>query len=127
MRANNLSVVAIGTMVFFCLTGYQGSCAAPPERKNELRVLYAGHSGTPREKDFLGFLEEHFVKVGKRDLAKFTEEQAEAFDVVILDYDGDGFNSPRPKLSRDYSRATVTLGVTGALLCGWLGLKTGYL
>ena len=62
------------------------------------------------------------------DLATFNGSQAEGFDVVILDYDGDGFKAPRPRLSQDYDQATITCGVVGALLCmSNLRLKTGYL
>jgi hypothetical protein len=48
-------------------------------------------------------------------------------DVVILDYDGDGFKAPRVNLPRSYARSTVTVGVVGAIISGDMGLKTGYL
>ena len=103
----------------------QGSAAAL--EKLPLRVFYAGHPGTSRESDFVGFLEKHVTKVGKGDLAKFSGKQADGFDVVILDYDGAGFGSPRPPLPRSYTRSTITVGVTGAQIGGNMGLKTGYL
>lgn len=95
--------------------------------KIDLRLLYVGHPVSAREADFVGFLKSHFEEVTTGDLAKFGETDADGFDVVILDYDGDGFKAPRARLKRDYSRATVTVGVVGAFICNGRGLKTGYL
>ena len=95
--------------------------------KIDLRILYAGEPGSEREREFLGFLREHFVEVGEADLRKFGESQAKGFDVVILDWDGKDLRAPRPRLPQNYARATVTLGVPGAMICGNLGLKSGYL
>ncbi len=95
--------------------------------KIDLRILYVGHPASDREKDFVRFLTEHFRQVRTDDLANFKEKQTEGFDVIILDYDGDGFKTPRPRLSSEYVRPTVTVGVTGALICGSMSLKTGYL
>ena len=92
-----------------------------------LRILYAGHPDSKREKEFVQFLTSHFAGVETGDLVTFQESQAESFDVIILDYDGDGFNAPRPQLSPEYARPTVTVGVAGALICGNMSLKTGYL
>jgi hypothetical protein len=110
-----------------------GSCAALVAaeeiavRKMEQKLLYAGHPGTQREREFLDFLAQHFAQVQATDLASFTPEAAAASDVVLMDYDGDGFKSPRPKLGDSYTRATVTIGVTGAFICDQLRLKTGYM
>ncbi len=95
--------------------------------KIDLRILYAGHPGSAREKDFVTFLRDYFRIVQTGDLAKFKPLDAKDFDVVILDYDGDGFKAPTPYLPRTYTRATVTVGVVGALICDRVGLKTGYL
>jgi len=95
--------------------------------KIDLRILYAGHPDSAREKDFVQFLKEHFVGVATGDLAGFKEKHAKGFDVIILDYDGDGSKAPRPRLSSEYTRPTVTVGVAGALICGSVSLKTGYL
>ena len=100
--------------------------AAPPQ-KIALRILYAGHPGSAREKDFVEFLSQHFTQVQTADLATFTDKSAEGFDVMIFDYDSQGVNAPRPSLSRNYARATVTVGVPGAIIGDQLGLKTGYL
>ncbi len=93
----------------------------------DLRILYAGLPDTDRQKDFVKFLSGHFEKVGVGDYLNFRAEQADGFDVVILDHDGADFRAPRPDVPRDYSRATVTMGVPGAFISNSLGLKTGYL
>ena len=95
--------------------------------KIDLRILYSGHPGSTREKDFVVFLQKHFRAVEKGDLAKFDPNQAKGFDVIILDYSGDGFKAPRVRFPSGYSRPTVTVGVVGALICGFHQLKTGYL
>ncbi len=94
--------------------------------KIDLRILYAGLPDTDRQKDFVKFLSGHFEKVGVGDYLNFRADQADGFDVVILDHDGADFWAPRPDVPRDYSRATITMGVPGALICSNLGLKTAY-
>ena len=104
---------------------------ANQSRKIGLRILYAGRQGSAREKDFVNFLAKYFMEVRTAELTKFTAKQSNGCDVVILDYDReDPGNVPESlitELSKDYSRPTVTVGVTGALICGRLKLKTGYL
>jgi hypothetical protein len=100
---------------------------AQTAQKLNLSIFYAGHPDSAREADFVQFLGAHFTQVNSGDLAKFDGSQAAKSDVVLLDYDGDGFQAPRPMLSRDYSRPTVTIGVIGGFICGQLGLKTGYM
>jgi hypothetical protein len=95
--------------------------------KQALRILFAGHPGSAQEKEFAQFLSKHFAHVATTDLKGYREDQSDDFDVTILAYDGDGFKSPRPSLSRDFSRPLLTVGVTGAFICGNLGLKTNYL
>jgi hypothetical protein len=95
--------------------------------KIDLRILYAGVPNTELAADFVDFLAKHFEQVETADYNAFKEGQSSGFDVVILDYDGVGFNAPRPSISREYSRATVTMGVPGAFVCSSLSLKTGYL
>ena len=73
------------------------------------------------------FLGQHFATVKTADLAAFTESQCDGFDVTILDYDGDGFEAPRPRISPQFSHPLVTVGVPGGLMCSNWGLKTGYL
>jgi hypothetical protein len=105
----------------------QGQPPAP--EKIALRILYAGHPGSDRERDFADFLGKYFMQVETGDLATFSDRSADRFDVAILDYDSDGkdaFKFPRPKLSQNYARATMTVGVAGAMICSQLRLKTGY-
>jgi hypothetical protein len=106
------------------------ACAAAEEagegKKLSLRVLYVGHPDTDREKDYVGFLEKHFAKVGKGDLKQFQEDSARDYDVVVFDYDGDSNKAPRPKLSAEYSRPTLTIGLHGARLGSSLKLKTSF-
>jgi hypothetical protein len=92
-----------------------------------LRILYAGLPNTDREKDFVDFLKKHFQQVETTDYYAFTGSYTADFDVAIIDHNGLGFNVPTPKIPRQYSRATVTVGVPGAFLCDRLSLKTGYL
>jgi hypothetical protein len=98
-----------------------------PGKKIDYRILYAGHPGSDREKEFVEFLGKQFQEVKTTDLAKFSEARAQGFDVVVLDYDGDGFKAPRPNLTSSYRQATVTIGVAGGMFSASRGLKTGYM
>ena len=71
--------------------------------------------------------EQYFREVNTGDLARFNAGQAADADVILFDYDGDGFKAPRPSLPTDYARPTVTIGVAGGLFCSQRGLKTGYM
>ena len=95
--------------------------------KIDLRILYAGLPNTERAKDFVDFLIKHFKQVETTDYNTFKGDKTAGFDVAIIDYDGVEFRAPRPNISRQYSRATVTMGVPGAFICSSLSLKTGYL
>ena len=95
--------------------------------KIDLRILYAGLPNTDRAKDFVDFLTRHFQQVETTDYNTFTGSHTADFDVAIIDHNGVGFRTPVPNISRQYSRATVTVGVPGAFLCSRLSLKTGYL
>lgn len=105
----------------------QAQEVAVVEHDRALRILYAGHPGSDREKDFVDFLAKHFDTVETGDLKAFKESDAEGFDVTILDYDGDGFKAPRPRLSQSFARPVITMGVAGAFISGSLDLKTDYL
>ena len=100
---------------------------APPKEKIPLRILYLGHPGSAREGDFVGFLKRYFREVNTGDLAKFDAGQTADADVIVLDYDGDGFKAPRVVLPAGYARPTVTLGVAGGMICSQQRLKTGYM
>jgi len=95
--------------------------------KIELRILYAGLPNTERAKDFVEFLAKHFKQVETTDYNTFTEDKTDGFDVTIIDYDGQDTRAPLPSISREYSRATITVGSPGADLGNRLSLKTGYL
>ena len=110
-----------------------GGQEAPAENKISLRILYAGMPGTARQKDFVSFLSRHFAEVKSVDVMSFKEEQANDSDVVILDKDGIqwGNRGGNPlyeivRLLRDYSRATLALGIPGAFLHDRMRLKPGY-
>ncbi len=132
MRSRGFAVVAVAAMVFCCLIAYVGKCGAAESEKVKLRVLYVGHPGSDREKDFVGLLGKHFVKVGKADLEKFEEKDGRDYDVVVIDYSGltikeNTIITPRIPFHRMYSRPVLTIGAAGALVSDSLGLKTGYL
>src|SRR5262249_31733706 len=65
-------------------------CFSPSGRAEEpmpLTILSGGHPGTDREKDFAGFLGQHFRRVDRVALDTFTDAQAEGHDVVVFDWD----------------------------------------
>ena len=110
-----------------------GGQEAPAEKKISLRILYAGMPGTARQKDFVSFLSTHFTEVKSVDVMSFNEEQAKNSDVVILDKDGIqwGTRGGNPlyeiiRLHKNYSRATLALGIPGAFLYDRMRLKPGY-
>ena len=95
--------------------------------KIDLSILYAGLPNTGRTKDFVDFLKTYFRQVETTDYNTFTGSHTTDFDVAIIDHDGLDTRAPRPNISRQYARATVTIGVPGAFICSQLSLKTGYL
>ena len=105
-------------------TGIEPKTGVEAEGKSDLKILYAGHRGSDREKEFVGFLQKHFAQVETGDLGKFDGSQADGVDVTILDYDG---RAPKPSIPADYTAPTITMGMTGAQICSSLGLATGYL
>jgi len=92
-----------------------------------LKILYAGHPGTDREKDFVGFLKQYFDVVQTGNLETLKESDTQGFDVTLLDWDRSAFEGPRPKISESFSRPLITLGIPGAMMCDAWRLKTGYL
>ena len=121
-----LSAALVFLLAFMLIMFVSCKKTKTPEKVN-LRILYAGLPNTDREKDFVDFLKKHFQQVETTDYYAFTGSYKTDFDVAIIDHNGLGFNVPTPKISRQYSRATVTVGVPGAFLCSHLSLKTGYL
>jgi hypothetical protein len=123
-------ILAVGACFTLAASAAGGVDAPPP--KIGLRVIYFGHPQSPRARDFVGFLEQHFIKVGQGDLNTFRESEGAGYDVTILDYGElkvvtNHIQMPKTIVSKQYLRPTVTIGATGALVCERLGLKTGYL
>jgi hypothetical protein len=100
-----------------------------------LKVLYAGNPSSDREKDFTGFLAKSFAKVGTTDFQAFKEDEAQGYDVVILDWtsiyprDEKGKLEPNvhslksphaPKLSSSFARPTILIGAAG----GWATMSS---
>jgi len=128
-RIGVASVMAALLVVLLAGTRSHAQAQSSPAvaEMGKLRLLYVGHPGSDREKDFAQFLGQHFATVKTGDLKAFTDKDADGFDVTILDYDGDGFKAPRPKVSLGFSHPLVTVGVAGGLMCSQWGLKTGYM
>jgi len=109
----------------------------PPQKttgdKIPLRILYVGLPDTERQKDFVSFLSGNFTEVKTAGLDTFTEEQTKDSDVIILDKDGIqwGSRGGNPlsdlKVSAQYSRPTLSLGIPGAFWTDRMRLKTGYM
>jgi hypothetical protein len=95
--------------------------------KIDLCILYAGLLNTDRAKDFVDFLKAHFRQVETTDYKTFNGTHTADFDVAIIDHNGLDTRAPLQGISRQYTRATVTMEVPGADLCSRLSLKTGYL
>lgn len=101
--------------------------------KISLRILYVGLPNTERQKDFISFLSRNFTEVKTTDLYTFKEQQTKDSDVVILDKDGIqwGSRGGKPlrdlKVSNQYSRPTISLGIPGAFWTDRMRLKTGYM
>jgi hypothetical protein len=118
------------------------NATASAAEKIEVKVLYAGKPNDARTKDFVSFLQQHFVRVGEADYEKFKPDEAKDFDVVIFDWpsiyprDKDGkiapkfisLNSPKPpKLSEDFNRPAILIGAAGASATSQLRLKINWL
>lgn len=114
-------------LIIVILGSFEKDVKAESPAKSNLRILYVSNPQSARAKDFVNFLSKHFTTVQTGDLKAFRETNSEDFDVTIFDYDGDGFKSPRIRLSRNFPRPVVTVSVTGAFICDNLSLKTGYL
>jgi len=92
---------------------------AGTSEKIDLRILFVGQPGAERTKDFEDFLTKNFKEVVTIDKKSFNEDKTPEFDVIVFD--------EIIKISRKYSRATVTIGAAGTTICDRLDLKTGYL
>lgn len=122
-----LTVFILMLAIVAALAVAAGPAETDASGKFNLKILYAGLPKTDRAKDFMSFLGKHFKEVTFTDYNRFDENKNTDFDVLILDHDGKGTRAPTPKISRQFSRATVTMGVPGGNISGRLNLKTGYL
>ena len=113
-----------------------------PAEKMALTVLYAGNPDSPRAKDFVAFLKQHFAKVGETSYEKFKPDEAKGYDVVVFDWTsiyprGEGgkidskvtsLRSPKaPRLPADFDRPAVLIGAAGGDLAGPRRLKIDWL
>jgi hypothetical protein len=128
LLGKNSRIVLVATIAVLCLalTCSAASAGGTDPGKN-IRILYVGHPGSDREKDFVDFLSKHFGTVAKGDLGAFKESQSNGYDVTIMDYDGDFLKAPRPNISQGFSHPILAVGAVGALVGRSLGLKTGYM
>ena len=112
--------------------------AARAEDPIGLKVLYAGNPGSARERDFVSFLGAHFAEVGTVHYSKFTEADAEGYDVILFDWTSiyprdeegnikkkiDRLNSPTPpKLPEGFDRPSILIGAAGGYVAMPLRLK----
>ncbi len=118
-------LVAVCVLGITCVS--TGAAVGGTGIDKDIRILYVGRPGSDREKDFVAFLKQHFAVVQTGNLPAFKEADAKDFDVTLLDWNVNDFNSPRLKLSEKYSRPTITLGVPGGLMCSSWRLKLAYL
>jgi hypothetical protein len=101
--------------------------------KIPLKILYVGLTNTERQKDFVSFLSDNFTEVKSTDLYAFKEEQNNNSDVIILDKDGIQWadRGGKPlwdlRVSNQYSRPTISMGIPGAFWTDRMRLKTGYM
>lgn len=87
-----------------------------------LRVLYLARSDQERARAFLSLFEEHFQAAASVRREELVPEQADKFDVVVLDWSqdersGKGYASPLGKLE-DWDTPTVLLGSAGMINAG---------
>ena len=115
------------------------SQTASAAEKVNLKVLYAGNPDSPRAKDFVSFLSQHFARVGQANYETFKADEAKGFDVVVFDWtsmyprDKDGKIAPKgantnyswrsTRLSPDFDRPAVLIGKVGDYLTRSLRLK----
>jgi hypothetical protein len=107
-----------------------------------LKVLYAGNPGSDRSKDFMTFLGKSFAKVGSTDYRTFKKDDADGYDVVILDWTSiyprnehgqikqgsSGLDSPTPpKLPTTFVRPTILIGAAGGYATMRSHLKINWL
>jgi len=99
---------------------------------NELKVLYVGDPGTPRAREFEGFLKLNCGKVAVASRRGFQRDQAKDFDVVLLDWpQSSRENGAEPTRSplgdrEAWAKPTVLLGSAGLLTAEVWEVKGGF-
>lgn len=99
--------------------GFAGAVLAADLDK--LKVLYIGEPDTPRAKHFTGFLAKNVAQVETASRKEFKPADAEAFDVVLLDW-------PQSQDAREERKGRSPLGDRAAwnkptVLLGSAGLN----
>ncbi len=138
MKTNHCHKSIVGSL-FLLLAGICPQFAVAGDsdtiaKRIELKVLYAGKPDSERMKNFASFLEKHFAKVSTRDYEAFKPEDANGFDVVILDWpsiyrrDANGkvvwddksiLVQPKPpQLDKSFARPTVLIGSVAGTIGG---------
>lgn len=121
------------TMVISILLSIPAFSADPIQ----LKVIYSGNPGTERAVEFESFLKQHFSEVAVTNTSKFTESEADNFDVVIFDWTRTMDDTGRlrrewrianpPRLSESFSRPALLIGETGGRVTSELKLKLDWL
>src|SRR4030042_1680933 len=96
-RISLSSVAAVLLMILLVSAGNhaQSPSAPPATAVSKLRILYAGHPGSEREKDFVDFLKKYFDVVQTGNLQTFKEADTQGFDVTLLDWDTNRYEGPQ--------------------------------
>ncbi|MFO0983770.1 MAG: hypothetical protein U1E76_18900 [Planctomycetota bacterium] len=101
---------------------------------SELKIIYAGNPGSPREADFVSFLEEHFGEVQALPITEVTEAKVKDGDVVIFDWTSSYKENkeyageyPQVQLGASFAKASVLIGGMGATIGGGRGTKLDWL
>ena len=86
---------------------------------SELRLLYIGDIGSPREKAFTSFLRDHAAEVKTAPRGETAPAEASRVDVVLLDWPQSGFAREQRKSSSplgergQWTKPTLLLGSAG--------------
>jgi len=107
-----------------------------------LRVLYAGKPDHARARDFIQFLDAHFVNPMATSYETITAEEAKDYDVIIFDWpsilprdengdvlrDNFRLQSPKqPSLPEDWDRPSIVIGGPGQNIAGMFRSKIDWL
>jgi hypothetical protein len=105
------------TRTVVALLALSHSVWASAAELNKLKVLYVGDPGTPRASQFAGFLKTNVARLETTSRSTFKPEQAEPFDVVLLDWPQSGGlrDTTRAPLGErtTWTKPTVLLGSAG--------------